>query len=198
MTERSNDQDLGRRYFHEVTGLMEKTYKTELPKIQRAIELAADTILAGKKCYCRYSMGHMIPDEIGDQRVGGPQIFITTGTETIETGDFLLTSAAGEDILKIKEMGVTVVGIQNPWVLFEGAPREKVNAAPDTPSIEDVSEFVINTYTPYDEGILNIPEIDSAFLPTGNPTFMHIYWMVCSGVAEKLVQGGEVPRVITS
>ena len=198
MAEQGSREDLGRRYFREVSGLMQRTYETELPKIKRTIELAANTILAGGKCYCRYSLGHMIPDEIGAERAGGPQIFITTGTEAIAAGDFLLTSAAGEDILAIREMGVTVVGIQNPWILFEGAPRDEINAAPDTPSIEDVSEFVINTYTPHTEGILTIPEIDSAFLPTGNPTFMYVYWMVCAGVTEKLVQGGRSPRVIAA
>ena len=198
MAEGGCAEDLGRRYFREVRGLMQQAYETELPKIRQAIELAADTILAGRKCYCRYSLGHMIPDEIGEERVGGPQIFVTTGTEAIAAGDFLLTSAAGEDILAIRELGVTVVGVQNPWILFEGAPRDEINAGPDTPSIEDVSEFVINTYTPHTEGILSIPEIDAAFLPTGNPTFMHIYWMVCAGVVEKLVRKGQSPRVIAA
>ena len=197
MGEPGNHPDLGRRYQREIIDLMNKTFETELPKIQRAVELASSAILAGKKCYCCSVMAHMVPAELGENRVGRPRIFHTAGLKSIETGDFLLTSDANQEVLDLKEQGVTVVGVQNPWVFFAGAPREKMCAAPDTPSIEEVSEFVINTYTPYCEGILQIPEIDVAFLPSGTPTFLHVYWMICAGVTEKLVQQGHPPQVIT-
>lgn len=208
MTDQENTQDFGLRYLHELRGLMEKTYETELSKIRRAIDLATAAILAGKQCYCRSSMAHMIPAELGDQRVSRPHIFEVSNLKDLAAGDFLLTSAAGKEILALKEKGVIVVGIQNPWVFFEGAPREKMCAAPEidkftdlspeAPSIEEVSEFVINTYTPYSEGILKIPEIDAPVLPTSTPTFLHVYWMICAGVTEKLVQQGRPPQVITS
>jgi uncharacterized phosphosugar-binding protein len=208
MIEQASKRDFGLCYLREIMGLMRKTYETELAKIQRAIELAAATILAGKKCYCRYSMVHMVPDEMGDRRTGRPHIFDASNLEDIIAGDFLLTGVAGKDILTLKERGVIVVGIQNPWVFFEGAPREKMSAAPEidkftdlspgASSIEDVSEFVINTYTPYTEGILKIPGVDATFLPTSTPTFLHVYWMICAGVTEKLVHHGQIPHVITS
>ena len=167
MGEPTSHADLGRRYQREILNLMSRTFETELPKIQRAIELAASAILAGRQCYCCSVMAHMVPAELGENRVGRPRIFSTGGLGSIESGDFLLTSDANREILDLREQGVTVVGIQNPWVFFAGAPRERMCTAGDTPSIEEVSEFVINTYTPYCEGILRIAEIDVAFLPSG-------------------------------
>ena len=198
MGEPGNHPDLGRRYQRDILDLMSKTFETELPKIQRAIELAASTILSGRKCYCCSVMAHMVPAELGEERVGRPRIFNTSGLGSIERGDFLLTSNANQEILDLKEQGITVVGVQNPWVFFAGAPRERMCTAPGTPSIEEVSEFVINTYTPYCEGILHTPEIDVAFLPSGTPTFLHVYWMICAGVTEMLVQQGQPPQVISS
>lgn len=208
MTERDNEQDFGLRYLHEMRGLMEKTYETELSKIRRAIDLATAVILAGKHCYCRSSMAHMIPVELRDQRVGRPHIFEVSNRPDCAAGDFLLTSAAGKEILALKEKGVIVVGIQNPWVFFQGAPRAKMCAAPEiekftdlspeAPSIEEVSEFVINTYTPYREGLLQIPELEAPVLPTSTPTFLHVYWMICAGVTEKLAQQGRKLQVITT
>ena len=192
----------GEEYYQGVTSLLSKVYD-DAEIIAGVAQKAAAALRAGKKVYTDAAIGHMPPTEMEDEREGNPAQIHCCGHNcspedyaALEAGDVLITNSVNDSVRQARDAGVYVVGLPTAYVNNSRTPPDKIHPNPNGWVLEDVSSEVVETYIPWEQGIVHIPQMPElpAFPVSSNLTCA-IHWMLTVGttaavVAKRIIGGG--------
>ena len=183
----------GEEYYQGVTSLLSKIYD-DAEIIAGVAQKAATALRAGKKVYTDAAIGHMPPTEMEDEREGNPAQIHCCGHNcspedyaALEAGDVLITNSVNDSVRQARDAGVYVVGLPTAYVNNSRTPAGKIHPNPNEWVLEDVSSEVVETYIPWEQGIVHIPQMPElpAFPVSSNLTCA-IHWMLTVEVARAL------------
>ena len=170
-----------------VTGIRD----TQLGNISKAMEKAFELKQKGGAVYSHVVYGHYSMFA-GSRDVPGqpwvlPQCGITpTQAEfnAMKKGDFLITDRVDENTKKVRERGVYVVGVTNNYYKFSRTPPEGLRPETMKLSIEEISDLVIDSQAPWDNGLVHAPQIPQlALCPSSGICQFAVYWACTASLA---------------
>jgi len=173
--------------------------RADIGMISEISSRAVKTIRAGNKVYMNVTTGHMPTYELVNEREGNPALFEFSGSDActpeqfaaMEPGDLLLTNNVGEDVKNARQRGVYVVIFTTCYVNNKRTPPGRVNPNVNDWMPEDIASEVVYTSIPWQQGLVNIPEIPymEAFPGSANVSCA-IHWMITAETARSLATGG--------
>jgi uncharacterized phosphosugar-binding protein len=186
----------GEEYYQEATKLLRKTHD-DAEIIAAVAQKAAESLRAGGKVYTDAAVGHMPPPEMDDEREGNPAQIHCCGHgctpedyEALEAGDVLITNFVNASVRQARDGGVYVAGLPTAYYNSSSTPPGKVHQNPNEWLPEDVSSVVVETYIPWDQGIVRVPQVpELPLFPVSSNITCAIHWMLTAEVARDLASG---------
>ncbi len=143
--------------------------------------------------------GHMPTYELVNEREGNPALFEFSGSDActpkqfsaMQPGDLLLTNNMSERVLEARKNGVYVVIFTTCYVNNKRTPPGRVHPNVNNWMPEDIASEVVYTSIPWQQGLVNIPEMPymEAFPGSANVSCA-IHWMITAETAHALATGG--------
>ena len=174
-----------------VTGIRD----TQLGNIARAMQKAWELKQKGGTIYSDLVFGHFASLAQSKDRPGQPwvlpQFDIGTPDEVFDAmkpGDFLMTHVTSESRKNARERGVFVVGVTNNYYPFSETPPEGLR--PENmalPRIEDMSDIVIDSQIPWDNGLVDAPQIPQFKLCPGSGLAAYSVYWPCTALLATLI-----------
>jgi uncharacterized phosphosugar-binding protein len=188
----------GEEYYQEATKLLRKVYD-DAALFAGVAQKAAEALRAGAKVYTDAAVGHMPPAEMDDEREGNPAQIHSCGhgcTEedyaALAPGDVLITNTVRSAVRQARDAGVYVVGLPTAYVNNSYTPPGKVHPNENDWLLEDVSSVVLDTYIPWDQGIVRVPQVpEMPIFPVSSNLTCSIHWMLTAEVARALASGDQ-------
>jgi len=183
------------QYYDGAVRIVEGIRDTQLGNIGRAMQKAYEIRKNGGTLYSDTTFGHYA-SFAGSRDLPGqpwilPQFDIGSPEETfdaIKPGDFLLTHVTSEARKRAKERGVYVVGVTNNYYPFYKTPPDGLR--PDKmalPTTEEMSNMVIDSQVPWDNGLVDAPQITEFKLcPSTGLAAFSVYWS-CTALLATLI-----------
>lgn len=167
--------------------------------ITEIAQKVVETMRAGNTVYMNVTTGHMPTYELSNDREGNPAPFEFTGADSctpeqyaaMKAGDMLLTNAVSEAVRDAHELGVYVVIFTTCYVNCRQTPAGRVHPNPHDWMPEDIASQVVNTPIPWQQGLIDIPEMPymEAFPGSANVSCA-IHWMITAETARAMKSGG--------
>lgn len=188
----------GLEYYRVATDLLRRI-RDDASIIAEVSARATETIRSGHTVYMNVSTGHMPSWELIGDREGSPGIFhVNTGDSNtpeeyaaMQAGDMLLTNRVSEDVRAAHNRGVYVVIFTTCYVNNRMTPPGAVQPNENNLMPEDVASRVIDSHIPWQQGILNVPEIPAMPVCPGSSNIScAIHWMITAETAYALATGG--------
>jgi hypothetical protein len=124
-----------------------------------------------------------------------PQCGITPSKEefdAMKAGDFLITDRIDPGTIEVRKRGVYVVGVTNNYFRFYKTPPEGLRPERMETSIEDVSDLVIDSQVPWDNGLVSAPQIPHFKLcPSSGISQFLVYWACTASLANLIGTKGK-------
>jgi hypothetical protein len=188
----------GEEYYQEATKLLRKVYD-DAALFAGVAQKAAESLRAGAKVYTDAAVGHMPPAEMDDEREGNPAQIHSCGDGCTEEdyaalapGDVLITNTVRSAVRQARDAGVYVVGLPTAYVNNSYTPPGKVHPNENDWLLEDVSSVVLDTYIPWDQGIVRVPQVpEMPVFPVSSNLTCSIHWMLTAEVARALATGDQ-------
>lgn len=188
----------GEEYYQKTTDLLRKIHG-DAEIIAGVAQKAAEALRNGGKVYTDAAIGHMPPTEMADDREGNPAQIHCCGEgcspedyAALAAGDVLLTNSVNTAVRQARDAGVYVVGLPTAYVNDNTTPPGKIHANQNDWLLEDVSSMVLNTYIPWDQGIVQVPEVpEMPLFPVSSNITCGIHWMLTAEVARALASGDQ-------
>ncbi len=184
--------ELARAYVEELTRLMRLVHERELPVIQRAAASAIQAKLEGHNLYALMT-GGMLDGEMSETRPGAPQVFITKNIQDAVRYDFVITNDP-YSIQGFSERLVKIIGITRPSLLNDETPVGSLENM-GTMRLEDISDFIIYSHVPVEDGILNAKGVEYPIGPASGIIHTFLFYALAAEIAEGLIQKGIYPRI---
>ena len=110
--------------------------------------------------------------------------------DQMRPGDIVFTNRANKAVLAARERGVYVVCVTINYWNNEFRPRgynHVSHGCPDGLMLKDVSNEILHSHTPYEQGLVHAPEIpEFAICPSSGTGSGSIHWMLNAEIANKL------------
>jgi len=139
------------------------------------------------------NIGHMPQFEQKETRRGSPRIMKDhNGNEfqKLKKGDLVFTTSCNRDVLAARERGVFVVCVTVNYVDNEFRPAgftDESHSNPDNLKLKDVSNVILHSHVPYQQGLVHAPEIpEFAICPSSQTGLGAVHWMLNAEIANKL------------
>jgi uncharacterized phosphosugar-binding protein len=189
----------------------------ELEHIGELSDRAVSVIKAGGTVWNSANIGHMPGTEQSEKRVGNPGVMKAHSlrprrpeqgrtspaagqpgsapqadpsrrdTGDLGKGDMLFTCYCNRSIQAARDQGVYVVAIPVNYVNNEFWPEGYVAPNEDNLMLRDVSNEILHSYIPYEQGLVHPPEIPyMAICPSCTTALGALYWMLSAEIAQKL------------
>ncbi len=170
----------------------------ELDQIGDLTSRAASLVRKGGTVWTSMNLGHMPYYEQKDDRRGSPGIMKTHSTslgaekdfDQMQKGDIVFTNRANKAVLAARERGVYVVCVTINYWNNEFRPpgyNHPSHGCPDGLMLKDVSNEILHSHTPYEQGLVHAPEIpEFAICPSSGTGSGSIHWMLNAEIANKL------------
>ena len=170
----------------------------ELDQIGDLTSRAANVIRNGGTVGTSLGLGHLPHYEVKDDRRGNPGImksvvFSWAGEkdfDQLKKGDMVFTERANKAVLAARERGVYVVCVTSSYWDNEFRPRGYNHVShgnPDGLMLKDVSNEILHSHTPYEQGLVHAPEIpEFSICPSSGTGSSSIHWMLNAELANKL------------
>jgi hypothetical protein len=105
----------------------------------------------------------------------------------MKPGDVYITNYVNENVRKVRDAGVYVVGVPVCYIDNEWAPRGCVNPNPNNWLLGDVSRVILQSYIPHTQGIVDCPEIpEGKLFPSSANSLCSLFWMFQAETTNKL------------
>ena len=173
----------------------------ELEQIGALGARAAEVIRRGGTVWTSMDSGHMPIYEHAEDRRGNPGLFRSSREfPDMEEGDLVFTNFCNRDVLAARERGVYVVCVTTPYWDNEFRPAGFTDIShgnPDGLFLKDVSDEILHTHMPYQQGLVDCPEIPEFRLcPCATTGGGAVHWMLNAEVANKVAnpEAGEVDK----
>ena len=186
------------QYYQKATHLLRKIHG-DAKIIAGVAHKAVESLRSGGKVYTDAAAGHMPPHEMAEDREGNPaQIHFCGNVPAAEAyaalsdGDVLITNSVNSAVRQARDAGVYVVILPTVYVNNSTAPPGKVRPNENNWLLEDVSSMVLDTYIPWHQGVVQIPQVPEmhAFPVSSNITCA-VHWMLTAEVATALATGDQ-------
>ncbi|MCP4131108.1 MAG: hypothetical protein GY754_09020 [bacterium] len=183
------------QYYNGIIDIVDYILKEQTGNISKAMEKAYEVKCSGGTIYSHVLLGHFAMFAASPDIPGQPFVLpqradrnIADDYKTMKAGDFLLTdgpSLINPDKFTIPQVGpdearargVYTVGITNSYARFYKTPLGAYHPVAMLLSIEDISDLVIDSGSPWDCGIISTPEIQEfKIISASGITQFLIYW----------------------
>ncbi|MBM3265063.1 MAG: hypothetical protein FJY97_16795 [candidate division Zixibacteria bacterium] len=188
----------GIEYYRVATGLL-RQIGDDATLIAEVAAKTVETIRAGRTVYMNVSTGHMPSLDLIADREGSPGIFHVNTNDSntpeeyaaMRSGDMLLTNRVSEAVKEVRDRGVYVVVFTTCYVNNRITPPGMVQPNENDLMPEDVASRVVDSHIPWQQGILNVPEIPTMpVCPGSSNVTCSIHWMITAEAAYALATGG--------
>ena len=152
---------------------------------------AAETINRGGTVWTCMDSGHMPKFEHAEKRRGNPGLFRCSNEfADMQKGDLVFTNFCHREVLDARQRGVYVVCVTTPYWDNEFRPAGFTDIShgnPDGLMLKDVSNEILHTHMPYQQGLVDCPEIPEFRLcPSAATGGGAVHWMLNAETAHWL------------
>ena len=170
----------------------------ELGQIGDLTSRAASVVRNGGTLWTSMDLGHLPHYELKEARRGNPQVMKSHATslraerdfDGLKKGDMVFTNRANKAVLAAQERGVYIVCVTTNYWDNEFRPRgisDVSHGNPDGLMLGDVSNEILHSHTPYEQGLVHAPEVpEFPFCPSSGTGSGSIHWMLNAEIANKL------------
>lgn len=180
------------QYYTRMLAIADGIRDTQPAVIAEAMERAYELKRNGGTVRSQVVYGHFAmfmgsPDLPGQPNVL-PQSEDSSPTEeeyaALKAGDVLLTNCVNDQTLRAKERGVHVIGIINSYNKFDKTPPDGLRPERMLLSTGDVSNVVIDSQVPWDNGLIDVPQIPQLKpCPSTGTANSLVYWACTAAMA---------------
>ena len=183
----------------------------ELDHIGELTTRAARVFKSGGTIWQSMNLGHMPGSEQSSKRRGHPGEDIIRdhnpqtptvlagreatdevlqGYEGLKKGDMLFTNHCNNSVLAARERGVYIVAVTSNYITNEFRPEGFSHPNEGNLMLGDVSNEILHSHVPYDQGLVQAPEIpEFKICPSSTTGQGSLFWMICAELANKLADG---------
>ena len=172
--------------------IMESIHRNEMDLIGDISSRMAETLHKGGNVWMQAQAGLMGYIEAKEEHKGNPRILRSSTTfnggdyDNMKRGDVLVTNYVLEEVRAARDRGVYVVGVPTCYVDSEWTPRGYIQPNPNDWLLGDVTNVILQSYIPYDQGLVDCPEIpEMKICPSAANALNGIYWMFQAEAANK-------------
>ncbi len=174
----------------------------EIDHIGELAERAKSVVKAGGTVWNSANIGHMPSTEQSEKRRGNPGVMktYTARTDTqnkaemaetdfsgLKKGDMIVTCYCNKSLKEARDRGAYVVTVPVNYINNEFWPEGYVLPNEDNLMLKDVSNEVLHSYIPYEQGLVHPPEIPyMAICPSCTTALGALYWMLSAEIAARL------------
>lgn len=185
-------------YLEGILNITDGIRRESVPSIVAAMEKAWEAHRNGRKIYSHMLVGHFAmfagsPDRPGQPNVLPQRVDRNTRAdfEAMREGDFLLTNGTEAGVAEARKKGVYVVGVTNNYIRFSKTPPDFLRNA-ESPAIEDISDLVIDSHVPYDNGLILAPQDPYLkIIPSSGISQFLVYWACTASLATLIGSKGK-------
>ena len=159
---------------------------------------AASVIRNGKTVWTSMDEGHIAYYEHQASRRGNPGILKNHRKfDQLQKGDLVFTNYCNRSVLSARERGVYVVCVAVNYQNNEFRPAgftDTTHSNPDGLMLKDVSNEILHTHVPYQQGLVHAPEIpEFVICPSSGTGSVALFWMINAEIVDKLTNPGAKP-----
>ena len=174
----------------------------ELDHIGELADRAVSVLKAGGSVYNSANIGHMPSTEQDEKRRGNPGVMRAyTGIidqqnkaemkesdfSALKKGDMIITCYCNRSLQQARDRGAYVVTVPVNYINNEFWPEGYVLPNEDNLMLKDVSNEILQSYIPYEQGLVHPPEIPyMAICPSCTTSLGALYWMLSAEIAARL------------
>ena len=163
---------------------------------------AVSVVKNGGTVWQSMNIGHMPSKEQNENRRGNPQVIKDHKDmsdkknkgemgeqmfDNLKKGDMIFTCFCNRSLQKARDRGVYVVSVPVNYVNNEFFPEGYVLPNEDNLVLGDVSNEILHSYIPHEQGLVHAPEIPyMAICPSCVTALGSLYWMIAGEIANKL------------
>lgn len=152
---------------------------------------AASVFRSGRTVWTSMDSGHMPHYEHQANRRGNPRLLKNHEKfDQLQKGDMVFTNDCNKSVLQARERGVYVVCVAVNYQDNEFRPRgftDTSHSNPDGLMLRDVSNAILHTHVPYQQGLVHAPEIpEFVICPSSGTGSGALFWMINAEIADKL------------
>jgi len=186
------------QYYDGALRIVRGVRDTQIGAIARAMAKAFELKEKGGAVTSELVFGHYASFAGSRERPGQPwvlpQLEIGAKDEVFDAmkpGDFLITHITSEARKNARERGVYVVGVTNNYYPFYKTPPDGLRPGNMAlPTIEEQSDMVIDSQVPWDNGLVDAPQIPQFKLcPSSGLAANAVYWpctaLLCTLIGSK-------------
>jgi uncharacterized phosphosugar-binding protein len=182
------------QYYDGALAIVEGIRDTQIDPIARAMEKAYELREKGGRIFSQVVYGHYAA-YAGAKDVPGqpwvlPQSAITPKKEdfaAMKKGDFLITDRVDPEVKEARGRGLFVAGVTNNYFKFYKTPSVGLDPGRMKLSLEEVSDLIIDSQVPWDNGLVSAPQNPQFKLcPSTGIAQFAVYW-ACSASLANLV-----------
>ncbi len=177
----------------------------EIEHIGELSSRAAYIIKNGGNVYQNMNLGHMPNVEQSESRRGNPSVIkdysVMTDIrnaaaipqpafENLKKGDIIFTNYCNKSLQSARDRGVYVVSVTVNYIRNEFQPEGYVLPNEDDLLLKDVSNEILHSYIPVEQGLVHMPEMPyMTVCPSSSNALGAIYWMLSGEITNKLANG---------
>jgi uncharacterized phosphosugar-binding protein len=187
----------GEEYYTKMLDIFEGIARTQMPVITEVASHMAETVRAGGSVWMQAKQGHMPRFESDPANKGNPRLFQSNGDwddsdyDKMKPGDMLVTNYINQDVRDARDRGVYVAGVTVCYADSPSTPPGFVKPNTNGWYLADVSNVVIDSHVPYEQGLVTCPEIpEMKICPSSGGALTAILWMLQAEAANKLKNPG--------
>ncbi len=174
----------------------------ELEHIGELSDRAVSVVKAGGTVWNSANIGHMPSTEQSEKRRGNPCVMKTytaraktqnkaemseTDFSDVQKGDMIITCYCNRSLQAARDRGAYVVSVPVNYINNEFWPEGYVLPNEDNLMLKDVSNEILHSYIPYEQGLVHPPAIPyMAICPSCTTSLGALYWMLSAEIANKL------------
>ena len=181
--------------YHQGTLEILAKLKGELDQIGALTSRAAAVIGRGGTVWTSMDSGHMPIAEQAQDRRGSPGLLVDhSDFDPMQKGDMVFTQRCDRNVLAARERGVYVVCVTTNYQDNEFRPAgftDISHSNPDGLMLKDVSNEILHSHVPYQQGLVWSREIaDFALCPSSTTGSGTVHWLINAELAHKVADSG--------
>ena len=187
------------QYYEGILNITTGIRDTQIDNIAAAMEKAYELKRKGGNIYSHVNYGHYAMFAGSQDRPGQPWVLPQCGIspkkeefDAMKKGDFLITNRIDKEAIEARDRGLYVVGVTNNYNKFSKTPPDGLAPERMKIAIEDISDLVIDSHVPWDNGLVYAPQIPHFKLcpSTGIAQFL-VYWACTASLANLIGSKGK-------
>ncbi len=196
---KAQDECFMDQYYNGIMKIVKGVRDTQIGNISQAMEKAYEVKRKGGNVYSHVVYGHFSMFA-GSRDVPGqpwvlPQCGITPAKaefDAMKKGDFLITNRVCEFTKAVRDRGVYVVGVTNNYYPFSRTPAGFLRPPKVNLTLEDISDLIIDSQVPYDNGLVHAPQVTQlALCPSTGISQYSVYWSCTAALANLIGTKGK-------